>query len=116
MKNFGIDGLFNRPTGVNIDDAVKPSTPSNSKEGVRKVGRPKKAEGERETDRIERVTFLGNIETMKKVRAIAAREQLTIKDVIDTALLEIIRRYETKHGKVTVDGESRQNKTLMDVL
>lgn len=116
MKNFGIDGLFNRPTGVHTEDEAKPVVSSTAKDGARKVGRPKKAEGERETDRIERVTFLGNIETMKKVRAIAAREQLTIKDVIDTALLEIIRRYEAKHGKVTVDGETRQNKTLMDVL
>lgn len=121
-KDYGIDGLFSRPTGVKVDEEpVQQNTEAKPQASItkerRKVGRPKKAEGERETDKLTRVTFLANIDTMTKVRAIAAQEQLTIKDVIDTALSEIIRRYEDKHGVIQVKGQPKvAGKTLLDVL
>lgn len=121
-KNYGIDGLFSRPTGVNVEEEpVKENTDKETKalasEERRKVGRPKKPEGERETDRLTRVTFLANIDTITKVRAIASQEQLTIKDVIDTAMNEIIRRYEEKHGAIRIKGKTKvPGKTLLDVL
>ena len=121
-KDYGIDGLFSRPTGVKVDEEpvqqnTEPKPQASVTEERRKVGRPKKAEGERETDKLTRVTFLANIDTMTKVRAIAAQEQLTIKDVIDTALSEIIRRYEDKHGVIQVKGQPKvAGKTLLDVL
>lgn len=117
-QKYGLDGLFSRPTGVNVEDEKKAPKDVAETENAkpRKVGRPRKPEGERETDKLTRVTFLANVDTMAKVRAIAAQEQLTIKDVIDTALLEIIRRYEKKHGPVETDNTTKRNKTLMDVL
>lgn len=116
-QKYGLDGLFSRPTGVKVEEDQQPANSAAKGKGEpRKVGRPRKPEGERETDKLTRVTFLANVDTIAKVRAIAAQEQLTIKDVIDTALVEIIRRYEKKHGAVCVTKEAKKSKTLMDVL
>lgn len=118
-KKYGLEGLFGRPASITSpeeggqDPASKDAGEQNQ---PRKVGRPRKSDGERITDRTTRVTFLADIETISKVRAIAAKEQLTIKDVIDTALKEIVRRYEDKHGEVVLKKRKTRSKTLMDVL
>jgi len=119
-KKYGIEGLFNRPTGVNVSDDPEPGTRVLVKEEAsafpKKAGRPKMAEGERVGDKSEYVTFQAEKETIAKVRSIADKEHLTIKNIIDTALNEIIRRYEEKHGPVKVCKQKNNDKTLLDVL
>lgn len=119
-KNYGLDGLFNRPTGVRLEEGetVQEETAAETKAeetATRKAGRPRKVQGERVIDKCERFNILCNTELLSKVRAIASQENLPIKDVIETALSEIIRRYEKKHGPIETTPRE-QNKTLMDVL
>ena len=119
-KKYGLDGLFNRPTGVRLEEGenLQEETAAENKAeetATRKAGRPRKVQGERVIDKCERFNILCNTELLSKVRAIASQENLPIKDVIETALSEIIRRYEKKHGPIETTPRE-QNKTLMDVL
>ena len=116
-RKYGLEGLFGNPVDLAAHEEEGSSPKLAGEQNLpRKVGRPRKSDGHRITDRTTRVTFLADVGTMSKVRAIAAKEQLTIKDVIDTALREIIRRYEEKHGEVEPNRRQGRSKTLMDVL
>ena len=119
-KNYGIEGLFNRPTGIDVTEEQEPETKEPEKEpevtSPRSKGRPKKAVGERVIDKNEFVTFQADKETMAKIRAIAGKENLTIKNILDTALSEIVRRYEEKHGPVATNNRQKSEKTLLDLL
>lgn len=42
---------------------------------------------------------------MKKLRIIAKREGLQIKDVVEAAFGKAINAYERKHGKIEEDGK-----------
>ncbi len=72
-----------------------------------KVGRPvtqfkeitkTSQEGTKENE--TRATFIVNEELLEKAKAIAYWDRLLIKDVINTALLELIAKYEKKNGEI----------------
>ena len=72
-----------------------------------KVGRPvtqfkeitkTSQEGTKENE--TRATFIVNEELLEKAKAIAYWDRLLIKDVINTALLELIAKYEKKNGDI----------------
>jgi len=55
-------------------------------------------EGTKENE--TRATFIINEELLEKLKAIAYWERLLIKDVINTALLETVAKYEKKSGVI----------------
>lgn len=64
-------------------------------------GRPRKnAPHESRTDGYERITTIANIEKMEKLRTIALRETLTIKEVLEQCMDLAIEAYEKKNGKI----------------
>ena len=67
-------------------------------------GRPKKGEvRESRTDGYGRTCIVANMEKLAKIREIAFRETLTIKEVMEAAMDLAIRTYEAKHGEVIPD-------------
>ena len=74
---------------------------------TKKVGRPvtqfkeitkSSQEGTKENE--TRATFIINEELLDKLKAIAYWDRLLIKDVINTALQDIIIKYEKKNGDI----------------
>ena len=61
---------------------------------------------------VERFCTIVKTEQMKKLRIIAKREGLQIKDVVEAAFGKAITAYERKHGKIEED--SRKN--LIDLF
>ena len=80
----------------------------NNKEAkATKVGRPKtqfkeitksSQEGTKENE--TRATFIVNEELLDKLKAIAYWDRVLIKDVINTALQDIVAKYEKKSGPI----------------
>lgn len=66
----------------------------------RKKGRPK-GTGTR-PENYERVTTIADRELMAKMRLIAIRENLQIKEVLEAMMIEAIATYEAKHGELKV--------------
>lgn len=64
-------------------------------------GRPRKnAPHVSRTDGYERITTIANTEKMEKLRTIALRETLTIKEVLEQCMDLAIEAYEKKNGKI----------------
>ena len=55
-------------------------------------------EGTKENE--TRATFILNEELLEKVKAIAYWDRVLIKDVVNTALQEIVTKYEEKNGDI----------------
>lgn len=66
-------------------------------------GRPRKNEDFKSTtEGYGRVTTIMNLEKVAKIKYIALKETLTLKDIWDECLDIAIRRYESKHGKIVL--------------
>lgn len=106
MDNNRLDALFTGLTGTGDtqqQEANQSSIPS-AKERKPKAGqaRAKQKKLEKETQ-TERFCTIVNAELLKKVRIIANREGLHIKDVVEAAFMKAINNYERKHGKIEQD-------------
>ena len=55
-------------------------------------------EGTKENE--TRATFIINEELLEKLKAIAYWERILIKDVVNTALLDVVAKYEKKSGDI----------------
>lgn len=55
-------------------------------------------EGTKENE--TRATFIINEELLEKLKAIAYWDRVLIKDVVNTALQEIVAKYEKKNGEI----------------
>lgn len=76
-------------------------------------GRPRKnVPHKSRTDGYERITTIASIVKMEKLRAIAMRETLTIKEVLEACMDLAIEAYEKKHGEIQVSTMSRKGKKL----
>ena len=76
-------------------------------------GRPRKnVPHKSRTDGYERITTIASIVKMEKLRAIALRETLTIKEVLEACMDLAIEAYEKKHGEIQVSTMSRKGKKL----
>lgn len=76
-------------------------------------GRPRKnVPHQSRTDGYERVTTIANTVKMEKLRAIALRETLTIKEVLEACMDLAIEAYEKKHGELKVSTMSKKSKGL----
>ena len=74
----------------------------------KKVGRPKD-QTKRKPDKTSqegtkndetRATFIVKEELLDKVKALAYRDRVLIKDVVNTALQETVAKYEKKNGEI----------------
>ena len=64
-------------------------------------GRPRKNDQlGRRMDGYDRTSLIINVEKWAKVKEIALRETLTLKEIVELALDMVIDRYESKHGEV----------------
>lgn len=84
-----------------IDDAeLRAALEKRRKEGR---GRPRKTADAlgRRTDGYSRTSYIIKKSTMAKIREIAFRETLTMKDIVNAALENVIEKYEEQHGEIT---------------
>ena len=110
MDNNRLDALFSGLTRTNeaedkqpIQQETSANAPSTPQAGNARA-KQKKFETEKQ---VERFCTIVKTEQMKKLRIIAKREGLQIKDVVEAAFGKAITAYERKHGKIEED--SRKN-------
>lgn len=78
------------------------------KKRMQNRGRPRKnARHYSVTDGYQRVCVIMNSDKMEKVREMAFRETLTIKEVMEAALDLAIERYEATHGEIRPNKAAR---------
>lgn len=100
MDNKSLDALFSGLTEVASSPAVqeKPSAQTSTKKG----GKPRK--GRRKVNVPEqpeaRFCTIVSTEQVKKLRIIATREGLQLKEVVYAAFRKAIDSYERKNGKI----------------
>ncbi|MBR3455979.1 MAG: hypothetical protein IKH26_11730 [Bacteroidaceae bacterium] len=96
MKNINpssMDALLNGLTGNNSAAQAEDDNKNNQNETPRR-GR-KKSEV-----KMERICTIINAELMNKVRAIADKEHIAIKDIFTKGLTLLVNAYEEKHGTI----------------
>ena len=102
MNNESLDALFTGLTGMPQEE--RPSTSAASLHGA---ARKNKSKDTKE----ERFCTIVSSDLLHKIRLIASREGLQIKDVVNAAFEKAIKSYERKHG--TLEGSVRgDTKTL----
>ena len=74
-------------------------------------GRPRTAHDERgkRTDGYNRTSLIVNVEKWEKIKEIAFRETLTMKEITELALDMVIERYEQKNGTIEVTEKSKRD-------
>ena len=98
-----MSGLMGQPTPQEETDNIQAYTfnpadkePSQQTVGKRKPGRP------RNTSQELRATFIVNPELIRKVKYITLVEGNLQKDIIDAALRQYIRRWESANGQINL--------------
>ena len=87
------------------DDALREAL---RKKRMQNRGRPRKnARHYSVTDGYQRVCVIMNSEKMEKIREMAFRETLTIKEVMEAALDLAISKYEATHGEIKPNKDGR---------
>ena len=78
-------------------------------------GRPRKNDQlGRRTDGYNRTSLIINVEKWAKIKEIALRETITLKEIIELALDMVIERYERKHGEVKP--QPREKKDIHEIF
>lgn len=105
MDNKSLDALFtgltasgNAPTEQKNNLASE--KPSKKGKGLSARAKQRQLEEERQE---ERFCTIVRSDILKKVRIIATREGLQIKDVVEAAFEKAISSYERKHGRIEED-------------
>ena len=96
MDNSSFDALFSGLTGKSKGN---PEAEPKGNEGKKREVKEEKAEPKQES----RFCTIIRKDLQKKVRLIALKESLQIKDVVEAALQKAVESYERKHGKVEDD-------------
>ena len=100
MNNKSLDALFTGLTGSSRP--LTPDNPVESQPSKVAASNERTAMLSQEKQPEERFCTIVQSETLRKIRIIANREGLQIKDVVGVAFEKAIKSYERKHG--TVDG------------
>ena len=113
MDNKSLDALF---TGLTVtgNTSNEPEAKSSASKGNKNKplsARAKQKQLEKERQE-ERFCTIVNSAVLKKIRIIATREGLQIKDVVEAAFGKAISNYERKHGKIEED----QKKNVKDLF
>jgi len=109
MNSNELDALFTGLTGTATKEGVTASKPATtaviaSKDKKPAVGKERTRQKRHEKERQEeRFCTIVSSDVLKKIRTIAAREGMQIKDVIEAALVKAIGGYEQKHGVIEED-------------
>lgn len=77
----------------------------------RKVGRGRPRKNDqlgRRMDGYDRTSLIINKEKWEKLKEIAFRETITLKEIVELALDLVIERYESKHGEVKPEPDKRK--------
>ena len=101
-KHNGMDALFNGLTG-----SVQPSSVPTVNDGHSQPAQNHEKQKSSVKQLEERFCTIVDCEQLRKIRIIAARENLQIKEVVNAAFDLAIGEYEKIHGKI--DGEIRGN-------
>lgn len=98
MNNDSLDALFTGLTGT-----PQESTLSKAASRLRRKARKNKPSVNKE----ERFCTIVSSDLLHKIRLIASREGLQIKNVVNAAFEKAVKSYERKHG--VIEGEVRRN-------
>lgn len=79
-----------------------------------KRGRPIK--NPMQQGKFARTTLCINIEQWEKMKTIAVREELLLRDLVDYAFAELVARYESKHGELDLQNLKPARKNVQDVF
>lgn len=92
MNKKNLNALFDGLTAPARPQEVRPAdtSPTLTSSKVDNAERPKE----------ERFCTIVNSEVLRKIRLIATREGLQIKDVVNAAFAKAVNGYEQKHGKI----------------
>ena len=93
MSKKTFTGGLNSLLGEN-SDSIKRGRPVTQTKEITKTSQ----EGTKENE--TRATFIVNDDLLEKQKAIADRDRVLIKEVINTALEEAISKHEKKHGSI----------------
>ena len=96
MDDNSFDALFSGLTGKSEE---KPQAEPKENEGKKQEVKEYKTEPKQES----RFCTILRKDLQKKIRLIALKESLQIKDVVEAALQKAVESYERKHGKVEDD-------------
>lgn len=105
-----LDGLTSLATEPEEQTAEKVSQPVTTEKNNNKGRKNKKAKAGTPDSTEDRFTTIVDREVLKKIRIIATREGLNVKDVVGAAFEKAIRNYERKHG--TLQETRRDTKDL----
>ena len=102
MNNESLDALLHGLTGTAKQPVAGTVSTSQTKPVVSHDATPKSPKQPQERIPEERFCTIVQSDLLRKIRIIANREGLQIKDVVNAAFEKAIKSYERKHG--TVDG------------
>lgn len=74
-----------------------------------------KQQSPQDKPRLEHFSFVCDAGIIAKIRAIARKEHLTIREVMEYPLDWFIHQYEARHGEVRLSGQARK-KSVKDIL
>ena len=101
MNNKNLDALFNGLTGTSNPSGSEQSPVSHAHKTSEPTALSGSESEEKPTE--ERFCTIVQSDTLRKIRIIANREGLQIKEVVNAAFDKAIKSYERKHGKVDGD-------------
>ena len=81
-------------------------------------GRPRKntdRNGNR-TDGYSRTSLIVNDELWAKIKEVAFRETLTMKEIVDLALHMVVERYEARHGTIEPQPQNYKKKNINEIF
>lgn len=97
MNNDSLDALFTGLTGTHEES--KPSKAASRSQRKARKNKPS-------VNKEERFCTIVSSDLLHKIRLIASREGLQIKDVVNATFEKAIKSYERKHGVIKDDGRS----------
>lgn len=98
MNNDSLDALFTGLTGTHQESKTSKAAPHSQK---------KARKNKPSVNKEERFCTIVSSDLLHKIRLIASREGLQIKDVVNAAFEKAVKSYERKHG--VIEGEVRRN-------
>ena len=101
MNNKNLDALFNGLTGTSKPSSSEQPSVSHAHKTTETTALSGSESEEKPTE--ERFCTIVQSDTLRKIRIIANREGLQIKEVVNAAFDKAIKSYERKHGKVDGD-------------
>ena len=104
MNSKNLDALFDGLTGnVPTPRPLQPSTEITVPDKIRHRS------GKHDRPQEERFCTIVNSDILHKIRLIATREGLQIKDVVNAAFVRAIMSYEEKHGEIVERNRDASN-------